>query len=330
MEDIYFEYYKPGLPGTPDLEKASAHLPVRWAEYRATLKPRYSVVWRDIAFCYLLIFLGVAAVIFTQNFWGISWQGITAALILAIWIGYWLHSLSLFLHEAVHYNVHLDPQKNDFFANLLICPLLFLNVGSYRKIHWPHHLYLGETADTEKSYFNPLSPKFVLETLSGIHAMRTLFSYYRYRPVNRSEAIGWGNALQLFLIQASILGLLIVFGQYLAAGSWALGFGIFWPFLGAVRQLLRHRDENADPAIDYYKVAHGPILRMFGDDWFSKSFGHAGFNRHMLHHWDPHVSYTRLKDMEEYFKKTPLIHVIQTSRKNYWSFFKALLKKSKK
>ena len=232
MEDIYFEYYKPGLPGTPDLEKASLGQSVRWSDYREKLEPKYGIVWRDVFFCYLLIFLGVAGVILAQNFWGISWQSIILALILSVWLGYWLHALSLFLHEAVHYNVHPDPKKNDILAEFLICPLLFIGVRSYRKIHWPHHLHLGETSDTEKSYFHPLSSKFIAETITGIHALRTLLSYFKYKPepadrTEKSDGLPWGSALRLFFIQSSILLVFIIFGQYLAAGSWALGFGVF-------------------------------------------------------------------------------------------------------
>jgi hypothetical protein len=46
----------------------------------------------------------------------------------------------------------------------------------------------------------------------------------------------------------------------------------------------------------------------------------------MIHHWDPQISYTRLKDIEKFLadcEKTSLI--IQSSRTTYTKVFKKLI-----
>ncbi len=103
---------------------------------------------------------------------------------------------------------------------------------------------------------------------------------------------------------------------------------MFFPFFVTLRQVLRHRDENSDPTLNYNEFPHGPVLRSFGNDPISGTFGNAGFNLHLLHHWDPDISYTRLSEMEEYFKQTGLGRIIEDSRRSYWGVFGTLVKKS--
>ena len=75
----------------------------------------------------------------------------------------------------------------------------------------------------------------------------------------------------------------------------------------------------------FYKTAHGKVSRLFTDTWLSRSFGSAGFTRHMLHHWDPQISYTRLGEIETFLarceKTAPFI---QASKTTYVTVFKKL------
>ena len=50
-----------------------------------------------------------------------------------------------------------------------------------------------------------------------------------------------------------------------------------------LRQLLEHRPAPG-------QIAGAAVTRMFGTDLFSRTFGGAGFNRHLLHHIEPQVS----------------------------------------
>jgi fatty acid desaturase len=334
LNDIGFESYEPGLPGTPDLTKLKSKQGVTWLQFRETLTPKYHIVWRDVAICYFLIILGIALSIYIETKFSL-YITIPVTIISGLWIGYWFHSLSLFLHEAVHYLIHKDKKMNDLLTDLIICPFIFINTEGYRRIHWQHHTNLGTTKDTEKSYFNALSPRFILESLTGIHAVRTLLVYFSpdnhtdHKEKTLSEKIkgfDFKKALRLIVSQSIVLLILVLFGKYFTAIAWIIGIVIFWPFLGSLRQILRHRGEYTSVKVDYYKTDQGAFLRMFGDDLFSKSFGAAGFNKHMLHHWDPHVSYTRLDDMEKFMLSTELGPIIDSGRTSYKNVFFKLLK----
>ena len=60
---------------------------------------------------------------------------------------------------------------------------------------------------------------------------------------------------------------------------------------------------------------------MFGDGLIASTFGGAGFNRHMLHHWEAQISYTRLKDLEKFLLDTEASDIIKTNLPGYFQIF---------
>jgi len=115
-------------------------------------------------------------------------------------------------------------------------------------------------------------------------------------------------------------------GAWWLALSWMLGIGFVFPFLGATRQLLEHRRPDADDRADYTRSDHGTYTRLFAGGLFGSTFGAAGFNRHLLHHWEPQVSYTNLPELEEFLAQTPMRGVMDTHRSTYlraaWQLFR--------
>ena len=202
-----------------------------------------------------------------------------------------------------------------------------MSIKSYRKIHWQHHLYLGSPQDTEVSYFHALTKLFLLETLTGIHLLRTI----RRKEGNEVLTKEQVKQSRLMLVTGISFHLIIVFFAFITTNwpfaiAWLLGFGIFFPFFATIRQLLEHRDESANHTTDFNKQPHGKISRLFIHSIVSSSFGSAGFTRHMIHHWDPQISYTRLKDIEVFLlnceKTAP---IITASKTTYTTTLKKLL-----
>ena len=68
------------------------------------------------------------------------------------------------------------------------------------------------------------------------------------------------------------------------------------------------------------------VTRLFGDGPLARVFGGAGFNRHLLHHLEPQISYTRLGDLEAFVMATSLAPRLDARRASYLGTFAELLR----
>ena len=109
----------------------------------------------------------------------------------------------------------------------------------------------------------------------------------------------------------------LAIGLWWVALAWVFGVGLVFPFVGATRQLLEHRKPDADDTANYFQVDHGSYTRLFDAGFFASIFGGAGFNRHLLHHWEPQISYTNLAELECFLAKTPMRNVMDQYRTTY-------------
>ncbi len=296
---------------------------VTLTQIKKELTPKFGMVWRDIILGYIAIFGMGALVIYAQKLeWGHWLLNIVFG---GLWMGYFMAYLNLFMHEASHYNIHPNRDTNDTLANLFICILSGQHIKNYRIVHWNHHRDLGTTTDSEHSYFDPLNWKFILESLTGIKAVKTMFG--REKSDTNKEANFDSAAFYRMLFLGGLLNLLILsfpfyLGYWQFCIAWVAASLIFFPLFGALRQLLEHRDELAKGDTDYSTQDHGKISRMFRGA-FSRTMGGAGFNRHLLHHWEPNISYTRLKDLEQYIRRTQIGWIVD---KYYTSYPKTFAK----
>lgn len=295
----------------------------KFSSYKKELKPNFGLVWRDILLGYLSI-IGISVGVFLAQDKIPAW-GPAYIIVGAIIIGYFLAYLNLFMHEAAHFNIHPDRDQNDKLANIFVCAISGQYIKNYRIVHWNHHRFLGSPKDTERSYFEHLNWKFILESLFGIKALKTIFGRETDEE-NNNQNFDKSKFYQYLIIGMLINGAIVLiplfFGYWHFSLTWVLATLIFFPFFGALRQLLEHRDELANAKIDYTKTDHGKLSRMFRGP-LARTMGAAGFNRHLLHHWEPNISYTRLKDLEEYLKDTQVGWIIE---KNYSTYFHTFIR----
>ncbi|MBL7731792.1 MAG: fatty acid desaturase [Chitinophagaceae bacterium] len=298
---------------------------VTYAEFRARLAPAFGKAWFDIAKGYFFLLLTCTSLILLDHYYHSLWW--IWVIPFALLTGYIAAYLALFIHEASHFNLHPDKKTNDKLATVFLCLPFGLSIKSYRKIHWQHHLHLGTPQDTEISYFNPLTKLFVLETLTGIHLLRTFFQKEKNTLLS-AEQVRQGRLMLVagVLLHIALLTGMLLSGQWVLAIVWVAGFGIFFPFFATIRQLLEHRDELAHHLTDFRRQPHGKVTRLFVHTILSSSFGAAGFTRHLIHHWDPQASYTRLGEIEQFLlhcDKTAV--VVQNSTTTYFATIKKLL-----
>lgn len=297
---------------------------VAFRDFRKTLSPKFHVVWVQMLAGYLAL-LAIAALAILLDLYLPSLLPLTIVGC-GLLFGYSVSYILLFFHEAYHYNIAKDREVNDLMANLLIGSLVGQDIKTYRQIHLAHHRYLGTPDDPEHSYFDPLTLRFILESLTGIRVFKGLlgrekFIQSKQYPVPASI----GVISTQFGLGVALNGLIVIvsgwLGYWSLTGAWILGMLIFFPLFSSVRNVLEHRDEFARVEVDYYSTPRRPVTRMFGDGLIASTFGGAGFNRHMLHHWEPQISYTRLKDLEKFLLDTEASDIIKTNHPGYFQTF---------
>ncbi|MFT5337476.1 MAG: fatty acid desaturase [Sphingobacteriales bacterium] len=297
-----------------------------YSDFRKKLTPHYFRAWGDIGFGYLLCIGTLILSWFLERLhleWGFLFVQITIG---SAVFGFWVSFLQLFVHEAAHYNLHPEKKRNDFLANFFLSYFVGLDVKNYRLTHWKHHASLGKQVDSENSYFNDLRLSFILKLLTGIHAVETMLK----RNDNPSDE-GFRRRAKRALLCGLIINVWVVSGfvffqSYGTAMVWIIGVGIFYPFWTALRQLLEHRnDKYKGQQIDFHNIEHGKTTRIFSLNLFSYFLGGAGFVNHMIHHWDPKISYSQLNQAKKFLQSSPECkEIIVKSETTYLNVFSKL------
>ena len=307
------------FPGSPSLQNVRADDGTLFGDFRRTLRPRYARAWVDLAMRWMFLAVGYAAMCAAASAWGA--RALWLVPLAAVWIGFWFASIVLFMHEAAHFNLHADKIINDRLANLAVCWMIGDDVADYRALHWQHHLHLGDVNDTEVSYRHAPTARFVFETLLGLHALRVFRNHQHASRMGNERRRGdrpvGGAVVRGLAVHALLLALTLAAGLWPAAVAWVLAVAIVFPFLSALREQLEHRSEGASRGVDYSRVPHGAVNRMFRRTLMARAFGSAGFRQHLLHHWDPNVSYTRFEDFETFLMRTDLAPLIDDARTTY-------------
>jgi fatty acid desaturase len=305
-------------------ERLASSNGVSYAQFRKALRPNYRRVWVEISLGWLcIVLLAVCSVLVSRE----SRVGtVLYALGGGAALGFMIAYLHLFFHEAVHYQLAASRTRSDRLANIFLGPVLLTCVEFYRYFHMAHHRLLGTRHDTENSYFQPLTPQFLIYSLSGLRVAQVLFSREKPQAVVIPDAVR-NKHKRYFLfgamVHANIVWAAAGMGSWALAGAWASGVFCFTPFFGAVRSVLEHRRDGAAHT-EFGEQDPGKHTRVFVAGPFGLLFGAAGFNRHLLHHWDPGVSYTCLEEVEAFVLQTPLKDSYVQSRKTYFAVFKEL------
>jgi fatty acid desaturase len=298
-------------------------------QLRRDLKPRFAVVWRDIALGHVALFGSCAGLVWLEGRYPMAWP--LLAIAGAFPIAYSIAYISLFFHEAAHYNLAASRQANDTLANLFVGSLTGQSIKAYRVVHFDHHRLLGTHEDTERSYFDALNARFIFESVSGIKLVRVLFARRARVEADAKHTKQAAGASRRMLVAGLLLNLSVMAGSALAQRwsllfAWPFGMLVLHPAINAIRQLLEHRRYEARSDVDYASTDQGVMTRMFGSGPLASTLGGAGFNRHLLHHWEPQLSYTRFRELELFLLDTEAAPAVRSVSTSYFRTFYTLLK----
>jgi len=79
--------------------------------------------------------------------------------------------------------------------------------------------------------------------------------------------------------------------------------------------------KTRNPSVDYFAVAHGVVNRLFRGWSRREHLRAAEFNRHLLHHWEPQVAYSRLEDLERFLLQTSVSEKLRARQTTYRPVF---------
>jgi fatty acid desaturase len=297
-------------------ELKNAYLAIPGEDCKVVLglvKPNYFKVWISIALGHLGLLGPAIYFLAYDTFSTLPIQFIKLSLVSMV-IGFSFYYLSLFFHAASHYNLAISRPLNDMLARIFLAPLFGADISTYRRVHFDHHKYLGAQGDPENAYIQRLDAYFFGSALIGI-------TFLKKSILNlASNADGKKNdkkkKSRMPLVSAAlhtvIFFVTLVFSPTLAL-AWAIGFAIVFPLASDLRLILEHK-VSATQGVST-KVFQGATSRLFGG---------AGFNYHLLHHWDPSLHYTCLASVMNEFRRCGLIDsrwVVTTYSKEFIALF---------
>jgi fatty acid desaturase len=249
-------------------------------------------------------------------------------LAMPLFISYWKLAYQVFFHEAAHYNLCKDKRLNDFFANLFWTPFTGLWIQKYRQHHWAHHMHLGNSNDTEISYVSPLNAKSLMEALFGIYLLKTVFRYFSVAQASVKKSQNsffgghfWLGIVFMLVVQFSVSAVLAFQINLFAGVCWLISVFVTDPLLTKIRQTLEHRSESDKISNSFEENKDLAVNQIFGNDLFSYYFGAAGFNKHLLHHLDPSISYTCFDEFENFLTDYGAQEYLKSRRTSYKNKF---------
>ena len=283
-----------------------------YSEFRKGLSPRYGLAVLDLITTFVFL---LALLIFL---WLATRHAPILGLVPMISLAICMHRLSLFLHEGAHFHLAQSNKVNDLLTNIFVGVLVLVDVRTYRPGHLLHHRLLGTSDDPENSYQSRLNLGFLVRSVSGLNVLRVI----RKRKSTADDPNLRRRLLVPIcgvLIYLAILSLGLVRGNLAFSLQFGVSFFALFPTIASLRQLLEHRAQAGSFLED-----DRPVTRLFSQSIYSSIFGAAGFNRHLLHHWDPGISYTNLSAIEEWLAATSAGEILNVRRASYYQAFRIL------
>jgi fatty acid desaturase len=325
------EWMPPLLPGLSKLTNSDGET---YSAFRSRLKTNYARVALSITSSFVLCLL--------LTFVMINQLAHSILLLFGV-IPLSLIQLRLLnvTHEGAHYLLAPSRKVNDAFCNFVSGWFFVVAVDQYRITHIEHHRNLGESGDPENAHMDKLDLTWLLSAFSGIRTYKTLFLRKNIRKtvINKREKVvrvsHWLVPTVGIVMHFSILLWIFRNGFSLGEICYLTATYFITPGLGMLRNLLEHRYvEIVDPSV--WNTLTGRIsgvkvtqatTRTFTQSILSQLYGSMGFTRHLLHHWDPSISFQNLKSVHQFILDSEVGHLVLSTDTTFTRQFISLWKK---
>jgi fatty acid desaturase len=263
----------------------------------------------------------------------------TVLAVLALPLALLEHRVLNVLHEGAHYLIAKKRSTNDLFTNIFSGWFVVADVDQYRITHIQHHRNLGSNDDPKLSHMDKLDFTWLVSAISGFKTIQIILQRKSFREDKLKEykvksrhflvpAIG---VLMHLMLMAMLLSLSVQILLW-----WILTSYFLAPFLGILRNVLEHRYlEKVDTRIwdevlgkENNLLDHPRVTtRMFNTSVLSRIWGSMGFTRHLIHHWDPSISYLHLKEVNLFLLDTKIGPLLNSQETTFFRTFKGLWNK---
>jgi fatty acid desaturase len=322
------DWAPPTLPGLSKMQNSSG---ISYTEFRKTLITPFNRVQMSIAMNLVLI---ISAVILALNY-----PYFTVLVFLAIPLALIEHRVLNVLHEGAHYLIAKKRSMNDLVTNVLSGWFVIADVDQYRITHIQHHRNLGSFEDPKLSHMDKLDFTWLVSAISGFKTLSIVIQRKKFRETKLKD---YKPKSRHFLVP--LIGIVIHISIVMLIAGINLNVALWWiitsyilaPFLGILRNVLEHRYlEKIDSRVwdevigrdnltsDYSQVT----TRMFTISPLSQIWGSMGFTRHLIHHWDPSISYIHLKKVNIFLLDTKIGPLLQSQETTFSRTVKALWNK---
>ncbi|MDX1992107.1 MAG: fatty acid desaturase family protein [bacterium] len=281
------------------------------------IKP--SRIIADLGLNWLLIVATIQIALLAGNTFPL-WAAVIVYALAFIGIACLQNALTLWAHEASHYNLSRDKKRNDIIGDLFVAGPIGMTVGQYRWHHVPHHLYLN---DPEREV-NPLAWicirgthlfKEIILSMLGKYGVQAITRYGSDDPKYEKRPSRTPASLVSFLISNGLL-----FALCALQGQW-YAFFILWIapiftltlMIGNFRTIVEH--QSSSDVCDTGLVPLPAITRVIQSHPLERLLiAPVGLYFHHEHHMYPGVPYHRLRDVRKlltergYFSSSEIVY----------------------
>ncbi len=228
-----------------------------------------------------------------------------------------IHRLLLLVHEGAHLHFSQSRKVNDLITNVFAGVFLASEVSTYRKVHTLHHRQIGKEDDPENSYVNEFDFSWIATAVSGVYTIKTIVKR-RSRVSSRRQSL---LMLATIVLHSFTVVVSVSNGHLLFALTWILSWFVFLPVMAATRNLLEHRYTESEMHFEIQESIVGfsnVTTRLFTRNLLSKVVGPIGFDRHVIHHWDPSIAAKDLDKVHQFLLSTELRPMLEDLPTTYF------------